>query len=184
MKTITILIFAIATVFLWWFMTPATKKSGSIVLVGGGQMPIGLFDWVSLHKPNGKYLLVSEDGTYGPKWNRLFEYGDVDVLVPEQLTEERLENAGAVFIDGGHQYEYLSRLDRNVLQKAHEDGKLILGTSAGSMILGEFYFSAKNGTITSEEALADPRGEKICIGRDFMKIPFLKNSSTQRYLRI
>ena len=62
-------------------------------------------------------------------------------------------------------------------------GILILGTSAGAMILGEFYFSAKYGTISSEEAMANPDEERICIEKKYVNIPCLKDTLVESHYR-
>ena len=45
------------------------------------------------------------------------------------------------------------------------------GTSAGLAVLGEFDFAALNGTVTSEEALADPYGKRVTLDRGFLTAP-------------
>jgi len=140
-------------------------------------MPVGLIQWIADIKPDGKFVLVSSDDKIGKKWKDLFALGErVGVIQPEQLTEASLLGISAIFIDGGNQYNYLSRFNPQVLQTAHESGVLILGTSAGAMILGEFYFSAEHGGITSEEAEANPNEQRVCIGSDFLKIRVLRNT--------
>ena len=45
------------------------------------------------------------------------------------------------------------------------------GTSAGLAVLGEFLFSAANGTIDSGTALSNPYNQKVALVRDFLVLP-------------
>jgi cyanophycinase len=162
----------------------ATERNnyGDLVLVGGGPMPPGLIKWIIDKKPDGKILLITYDGLAGAKWQELLSSNEsVEIIVPEQFKFEKLSNVGAVLLDGGHQYEYIMRLDPKVLESAHESGILIFGTSAGAMILGEYYFSAKNGGVTSEEACENPNGDKICVDTNFLKLKKLKNTLVETH---
>ncbi|MFP5406572.1 MAG: cyanophycinase, partial [Gammaproteobacteria bacterium] len=47
------------------------------------------------------------------------------------------------------------------------------GTSAGLAILGEFDFAAQNGTLYSDDALADPYNRRVTLDRDFITLPSL-----------
>jgi cyanophycinase-like exopeptidase len=42
------------------------------------------------------------------------------------------------------------------------------GTSAGLAVLGQFDFSAENGTITSDQALGDPYDRRLALDREFI----------------
>lgn len=140
-------------------------------------MPPGLIKSIADMKPYGQFVLVSSDDKIGKKWKELLALGDrVSIMQPEDLTARKLQGVSGIFINGGNQSDYLSRFSPKVLQTAHESGILLFGTSAGAMILGEFYFSAEHGGITSEEAQADPNEQRICIGSDFLKIKALKNT--------
>ena len=172
-----VIIFLVLTCLLVSLFLNSIKTSGDLVLVGGGKIHPSILRWVFDRKPKGKILLVNNDGIASYKWDELFLSGNiVQVILPEQLTIAKLTGVGALFIDGGHQYEHLRRLNASVIQHAHEHGILILGTSAGAMILGEFYFSAQHGGITSEEANANPNERRVCVDSNFLKIKVLKNT--------
>lgn len=149
--------------------------TGYVVLMGGSSVPPIVFEWMVEHKPEGKFLLISYSGSIGQRWQKLLDLNqEIEVITPDQLNAKRISGVGAILIDGGDQFKYISHLDSKVLQKAHEKGIMIFGTSAGAMILGEFYFTAKNGTITSPEAIADRKS--ICIEHNFMNILCLKGA--------
>ena len=80
---------------------------------------------------------------------------------------KKIKNAEVIFLTGGDQYRYFSYWKNTklleALQNKINNGVALAGSSAGLAILGEFYFSAKNGTIYSNEALQNPYSEKIDI---------------------
>jgi cyanophycinase-like exopeptidase len=47
--------------------------------------------------------------------------------------------------------------------------------------MGEFLFSAANGTITSDTALADPYGNKVALDRDFLVLPNMSGIITDSH---
>jgi cyanophycinase-like exopeptidase len=56
------------------------------------------------------------------------------------------------------------------------------GTSAGLAILGSHYFSAQNGTVTSDQALTNPYNTLVQIGgNNFITAPFLLNTITDSH---
>jgi cyanophycinase-like exopeptidase len=71
----------------------------------------------------------------------------------------RIGNAEAIWLAGGNQANYLRGWPAAVhdaLAAARDRGVAIGGTSAGSVSLGEAAFDAREGSVTSAEALADP----------------------------
>ena len=56
------------------------------------------------------------------------------------------------------------------------------GTSAGCAILGSSYFSALNGSVTSDQAMTDPYNSLVTLGHDdFISIPYLQNTITDQH---
>ncbi len=56
------------------------------------------------------------------------------------------------------------------------------GISAGMAIMGDAYFSAQNGTVTSAQALNDPYSNLVAIGYDdFIENPSLENTITDTH---
>jgi cyanophycinase-like exopeptidase len=74
--------------------------------------------------------------------------------------------AEAIWLAGGNQWDYLGGWP-TALHAALRDlvarGGAIGGTSAGAMALGEMAFDARNGGVTSAEALADPMHARVQI---------------------
>jgi cyanophycinase-like exopeptidase len=85
--------------------------------------------------------------------------------------------ADALFIQGGDQWDYIRMWKGTGVQQAIADviarGVPIGGSSAGLAVLGEFVFSARNGTVYSSEALADPYHEGVTLDRDLIDAPRL-----------
>lgn len=151
------------------FHTTKPIKPGEIILSGGGSIPLPVVNWIKKRAPIGKYLVITCYPDSKDKWIKLFE--NAIFILPEDFAKTSLINISAIIITGGDQFEYINRLSGKAIQNAHEKGVLIMGSSAGAMILGEFFFSAEKGTITSEEAC---RNERVCLGSKFVTIKCLK----------
>jgi cyanophycinase-like exopeptidase len=94
-----------------------------------------------------------------------------------------------LFIAGGDQSNYMKfwkgtkTLDaiNFLLNVKHA---LVGGTSAGCAILGGFYYSGEDGSITTDEALSNPYNSLVKLyNNDFLHTPYLKQVITdQHYL--
>lgn len=172
MKAGFVQILAPVVVIIAMFFNNFSTQNGPIVLVGGGSIPVEAVQWLERRQLNGEQLVVTCDIESSiRKWSPLLT--DPLFISPEEFTESRLSNTALIVIEGGDQWDYLHRrpLNGSVLQKAHAMGIPILGTSAGAMILGDYFFTAEEGSITSEEAI---KGERICLGHNFVKIKSLE----------
>jgi cyanophycinase len=87
----------------------------------------------------------------------------------------RIRGAEALFIAGGDQADYVNFWKGTPVETAIEDlaskNIPIGGTSAGLSVMGQYAFTALNGTITSAAALANPYDRSITLGRDFLTLP-------------
>jgi cyanophycinase len=87
----------------------------------------------------------------------------------------KIAHAEGIFIAGGDQAKYLSLWKgtavQTALQAAWARGAAIGGTSAGCDVLGAFIFGAQNGSVYSDEALADPYNMYMTMDRDFLALP-------------
>lgn len=99
----------------------------------------------------------------------------------------KVANAEMIWFAGGNQYDYISYFKNNALEdliNAHVTTKHspIGGTSAGMAILGNNYFMAQNGSITSAQALANPYNNLATLGHnDFLSIPFMSDVITDTH---
>ena len=143
--------------------------SGPVVLVGGGRIPEKAIQWMKERAKSNQYSVITLNKEKSERWKVYFD--NPSFFFPEELKD--IEGLGGLIIDGGDQWEYVNRLDGKIVTEINRRGIPILGTSAGAMIMGQFYFSAEKDTITSEEAEAD---ERVCIRKDFVDIENLKNT--------
>lgn len=74
----------------------------------------------------------------------------------------RIQAAESLWLAGGDQWDYLGAWNPSVAA-AVNPASAIGGTSAGAMVLSEFAFSAEFGSVTSEEALANPAAADVSV---------------------
>jgi cyanophycinase len=85
--------------------------------------------------------------------------------------ETTVRNAEVVFFAGGDQCNYTSyyagtRL-RTAVDAVWARGGTVGGTSAGAMVQGEHIYNACNGSVYSDEALANPYNRYMSFSKDF-----------------
>lgn len=173
-------------------VTPPTM--GGTVLMGGGSDVDAAFQWMIKKSGGGDFVVLRTSGTdaYNPY---IYGLGTVDSVATIAIKTRRaandpfvldtIRNAEAVFIAGGDQAEYL-RFWKGTPLEAELQGLVarhapIGGTSAGLAVLGEFIFSAGNGTVYSDEALANPYNRYMTLERDFLALPFLSDLVTDSH---
>lgn len=170
----------------------------AVCLMGGATENDSAMLWF-LQKANGGDVLVlrtaGADGYNSYMYNlQGANVNSVQTLVVpstqaanDNYVKTQILNAEAIFIAGGNQADYVSFWKNTALDTALNffiqiKKGTIGGTSAGMAILGDFYFSALNGTITSSVALSNPYHPNITLGvSDFIKHPFLKNIITDTH---
>lgn len=162
------ILMAIAIILLstWTF-----AQDGAVVLVGGGNIPNKVVLFVKDKCKTNKILVVISNKEYGQRWKDLF--GEPLFFFPDELKLEDLDGIGGIILSGGDQFVYLQKLNPKIIDEAHKRGICILGTSAGAMVISENYFSAAEGTVTSEEALA---GQHVCLGSNFVSLNIFKST--------
>ncbi|MFN4233910.1 MAG: T9SS type A sorting domain-containing protein [Bacteroidia bacterium] len=170
----------------------------AVCLMGGATENDSAMLWF-LQKANGGDVLVlratGADGYNSYMYNlQGANVNSVQTLVVpstqaanDNYVKTQILNAEAIFIAGGNQADYVSFWKNTALDSALNffvqiKKGAIGGTSAGMAILGDYYFSALNGTITSSAALSNPFHSNITLGvSDFIKHPFLKNTITDTH---
>lgn len=167
-----------------------TEVTSGVALMGGDSEDDNVMKWMAQNSGGGDFVVIRERG--GDAYNSyIYEtIGGVDSVLTLVIdSRDSAENedvvglvrdAEALFFAGGNQGDYVkyykdSKLEDAINYLINEKGITIGGTSAGCAIMGEFYFSAMNGTITSEQALKDPYHEKATVGKDFISNNLLKN---------
>ncbi len=88
----------------------------------------------------------------------------------------RLGRAETVWLAGGDQWDYLGGWPQplhRALATFASGGGAVGGTSAGAVSLGEAAFDAREGTVTSEEALAAPLSAPVSLSYPSFALPEL-----------
>ena len=171
-----------------------------LALDGGGGDIDALFAWMGAKANGGDFLVLGATGNgyYDPyiyKLNRAHPLNSVATLLITSLDAssgrsqdfivDTISKANAIFIEGGDQSTYW-RLWQGPIQTAINDAVNarhvpIGGTSAGLAVLGQYIFSAENGTAYSNTVLANPYDASVTLRKDFLDVPLLQNTITDTH---
>ena len=168
----------------------------ALLLMGGGEWPHQAFAWLAAKGGHGHFVILRASGGDDLQKELYHDVGgvaSVQTLVfhsraaasdPQVL--EIVRQADGIFIAGGDQANYVrfwkgtplnALLDRHVAA-----GKPIGGSSAGLAILGGHAYGALDGgSITSDEALADPLGKGVTLVDGFLHMPHLRQVITDTH---
>ncbi len=171
-----------------------TTPAGGLMLMGGGTDVDAAFAWMIGRSNGGDFLILRATGTdaYNPYVLGLGPADSVETLIiksrrasTEPFVLDRIRAAEAIFLAGGDQADYVDRFKgtpiEDEIHAAAARGVPIGGTSAGLAVLGEFVFSAANGTVTSDDALANPYSRRVALERDFFTLPRLAQTITDSH---
>lgn len=171
---------------------------GGTCLMGGSTENDNAMRWFLQRAAGGDVLVIRASGSDGYNSYMYSELG-VNVNSVETIrfnnqnaandpyVLERLAKAEAIWIAGGDQWDYVSYWRNspvaNLINASISQRNIVIGgTSAGMAILGGVYFSAQNGTVTSDEALANPYNNDMTIQNEpFLTVPFLENIITDTH---
>lgn len=175
-----------------------TPVKGGIAMIGGGKDVDNAFKWMINRSGGGDVVVIRVSGTdaYNPYILGSGKVNSVETLkidsrelANNDTVANIIRNAEMLFIAGGDQSNYMKywrgtkTLDaiNYLLNVKHAP---VGGTSAGCAILGGFYYSGEDGSITADEALNDPYNPLVKVyNNDFLQSPYLKNVITdQHYL--
>jgi cyanophycinase len=168
---------------------------GGLLLMGGSTDVDDGFKWMITKSGGGDFVVIRSTGTdaYDP-WI-YDELGGVDsaatiiiqnrAAASDPFVLEKILGAEALFIAGGDQANYVEDWKGTPVEDAIHTlasrGVPIGGTSAGLAVLGQFVFSAVNGTVTSDAALANPFNKKVALDRDFLSLPYMAGVITDSH---
>lgn len=175
--------------------TPGNPQAPSfgVALLGGGGDVDDAPKFLCDQSHGGEIVVLRASGrdAYNPYFHELCPNNAVTTLLitsPEGARSpdaiEHVRNAHALFIAGGDQSNYVKMWPGPLLKEINDAiarGVPIGGTSAGLAVLGEFAFSARNDTVTSPEALANPFDPKVTLERDFLSIPVMRGIITDSH---
>lgn len=175
-----------------------TSPKGGICLMGGATEDDFAMRWFLQQADGGDILVLRTSGSDGYN-DYLYSTLGVNVNSVESIVYsnpsptqkayvlERIERAEGIWFAGGDQWNYISSwrntaFDSLINLKIQQKKIVIGGTSAGMAIQGKYYFSAQNGTITSQEALANPYNPKVKVdSTSFLKNKFLEEVITDTH---
>lgn len=176
----------------------STPTYGGSVLMGGASENDNAMRWFLDRSGGGDILILRASGSDGYN-NYLFSglgktVNSVESIVfknalaaSDPYILKQIKNAEAIWLAGGDQSKYIDYWKNNAVEAALQDfisikKGVIGGTSAGMAVLGEGYFYAKNGTVLSADALANPFNPKVSLGTgDFVQVPFLQKVITDTH---
>lgn len=174
------------------------QPAGGVCLMGGATEDDNAMTWFLEQANGGDVLVLRASGSDG--YNDYF-YTDLGVPVnsvetivfndatasSESYIHQKIEQAEAIWFAGGDQWNYVSYWRNTAIDSliniAIAERKIVIGgTSAGMAILGEVYFTAENGTITSATALNNPYAANATIdSADFLNVPYMDNLITDTH---
>ncbi len=97
-------------------------------------------------------------------------YSPADV---NTIKAQMIRNAGAVFFPGGDQSDFIKKIRGTIIEDAvlyvFKQGGVLAGTSGGAMILSSLVHGSRNGTLYSEDAIANPYAPEVDPVRDFLE---------------
>ncbi len=149
----------------------------SLVLMGGGPDVDDAFKWMISKSGGGNFVVIRTRGTdaYNPYIYAMGGASSVETIITpnrdaanDPFVISRIKGADALFIAGGDQSDYINYWQGTQVEAAiHELARKnvpIGGTSAGLSVMGQYAFTALNGTITSPTALSNPYDKTLTLG--------------------
>lgn len=174
-----------------------TNPLGGICMMGGASEQDNAMKWFLERANGGDVVVLRTSGSNG--YNNYFYsqlgigINSVETIVclnqnsgEDNYIIDKINKAEAIWFAGGDQWDYI-RFWRNTsvniaLNNAIIRGCVFGGTSAGMAILGGHYFTAENGTVTSNTALLNPYNSQVTVSNDpFLQLPFLTNIITDTH---
>ena len=165
---------------------PAQTRPG-LFLSGGGGDVTAAWKWFVACAGGGDIVVLRASGGDGYNDYVFTKIGGVDSVESIKSNDasaasdprvlEIIAKADGIFMAGGDQARYVNYWKGTPVGaalNAHlRAGKPLGGTSAGLAVLGQYYFSALEDSVTSATALANPYDKKVTVGRDFIAAPAL-----------
>lgn len=182
----------------WLVGDPAdavATPGGGVILMGGGPDVDAAFAWQRDRIGGGDVVVLRASGADGYNDYLFEDIGGVDSVetlivdttasAAEPYVRWAIDHAEAVFLAGGDQAVYLEAWKdgpvEDALAGAAARGAVLGGTSAGCAVLGDVVYGARNGSVFSDEALADPYDPYVTLERDFLALPALAGVVTDTH---
>lgn len=174
------------------------EPMGGVCLMGGSTENDEAMRWFLRRANGGDVLVLRASGSDG--YND-YLFSDLGIPVNSVVSIvchsdsasydpyvlDKIRKAEAIWLAGGNQWNYVSYWRDSpvgqLINEAIEQRNIVIGgTSAGMAVMGGYYFSAENGTVKSEDALADPYDARVAVGRSlFIQNRWLKRVITDTH---
>lgn len=172
------------------------QTEGALLLAGGGGDVDDAMRWFVQKAGGGDVVVLRASGADGYNDYLFTKIGGIDsvesILFHNRAasTDARvlaaIRGAEGIWLAGGDQARYVAYWKGTPVAAALDAhvraGKPLGGTSAGLAVLGEFTFSAAaEGSLTSENALANPFDRRLTLERDFLRFDLLRGVITDSH---
>lgn len=179
-----------------------TTTSFGIALIGGADSDTNsetaAFQFLTSKSGGGDFVVLRSTGSDGYNDYVYTVIGGVNsvrtIIVDSRadadhtITETLVRNAEAIFIAGGDQSDYVnywkdSKLEDAINYAINTKHVPIGGTSAGTAVLGQFYYGAFRGSVTSAKALSNPYDKDMdgIGGGSFLNVDYMTNVITDSH---
>lgn len=175
-----------------------TFPKGGICMMGGATEHDEAMKWFLQRSDGGDILVLRASGSDGYNDYLYSELGiavnSVESIVfnnasasNETYIQNKIQHAEAIWFAGGDQWNYVSYWRNTIIATLVNDAIknrhiVVGGTSAGMAILGGFYFSAQNGSVTSAAALANPYNNSVTPdSTSFLKMNYMDSVITDTH---
>lgn len=174
----------------------STTTTRGLVLMGGSTDVDAAIAWLLNRSGGGDIVVIRATGAdgYNTYMYNMVPVNSVETIIIDSRAkaelasvEQRIRNAEALFIAGGDQWHYVNYWKNTATENAinyllNTKGVPVGGTSAGLAVLGQAYYSAEKGSVTSDQALKDPFHRYVTLGHsDFINAPYLQNLITDSH---
>lgn len=166
------------------------NPKGGTCLMGGAGEHDNAMRWFLEQANGGDVLVLRASGSDGYNTYLFSELGinvnSVETIVfnnalpsSDAYVLDKIQKAEAIWFAGGNQWNYISYWRNSdvatLINAGISDRKIVVGgISAGMAILGGNYFTAENGTITSQTALMNPLSPLVTVSNlPFLDVPYL-----------
>jgi len=175
-----------------------TNPQGGICLMGGASEDDNALKWFLERANGGDVLVLRATGSDG--YNTYLYSGlgitvnSVETIVcnnanasTDTYVINKINQAEAIWFAGGNQWTYISYWRNSpvcqAINQAIEERNIVIGgTSAGMAIQGKYYFSAQNGTVTSNTATTNPYSTSVTVdSTSFIQNNILQNVITDTH---
>ena len=180
------------------FFDRQTTPIGGICMMGGATEHDEAMRWFLTRADSGDILVLRASGSDGYNSYMYSELGvsvnSVETIVfnnasaaNEPYIHSKIRTAEAIWFAGGDQWDYVSYWRNTAIDSLINDaitGQNIVigGTSAGMAILGEYYFTSQNGTVTSPTALSNPYDPLVTVDSTrFLDIEYMQDVVTDTH---